>query len=42
MHDGIFNRFGNLKLFLSEVGFEPMPTIVDQNALVRLLLSLAP
>ena len=30
------------KSFLSEVGFEPTPTDVDQNALVRLLLSLAP
>ena len=30
------------KRLLSEVGFEPTPTDVDQNALVRLLLSLAP
>ena len=31
-----------IKRLLSEVGFEPTPTDVDQNALVRLLLSLAP
>ena len=31
-----------LKGYLSEVGFEPTPTDVDQNTLVRLLLSLAP